>query len=382
MNITRNNYEEFFLLYVDNELSAAERNAVELFVEQNPDLGKELQMLQQTVMNSEVVEFDDKETLKRTENVQLLQEKLMMYADDELSESERAEVEELIHSNDAAANEWNVLQRSILQPEQIIFPDKASLYRKEKPKVVAFVWWRVAAAVLLLLMGIWLGKTIFNSDSNAVTPDINSVAKGNKATPVNKVFSVDTAIPQQPATNNNHPENIANAEKQHGQNASVEERHNVAEAKTNREVKNPSPIRNNSQKENIATAQTLQNPQNPTPGVKDPVLENINNGNSNNAVAVNVTPKTPENIIKTPVESIKTDNNNNAQANSLARTAVYRENENEGSDTKILYVDEDKLKKTRIGGLFRKIRRIVERTANLKTGNSVKVAGFAIALKN
>src|SRR5437868_612182 len=191
MNISRHNYEEFFLLYVDNELSAAERNVVELFVQQNPDLGKELQMLQQTVMNDEFVEFDNKESLKRTDNVQLLQERLMLYADDELTETERAEVEEWISSDNAIATEWNILQRSILQPEKIIFEDKGSLYRKEKPRVVAFAWWRVAAAVLLLLMGVWLGKTVFNSHSNAVTPDNNSVANGNKTTPGTRTSPID-----------------------------------------------------------------------------------------------------------------------------------------------------------------------------------------------
>ena len=48
MKIDRFNYEEFFLLYVDNELSAAERKQVEAFVEQHPDLEEELMMLKQS----------------------------------------------------------------------------------------------------------------------------------------------------------------------------------------------------------------------------------------------------------------------------------------------------------------------------------------------
>ena len=44
--ITRENYQEFFLLYIDNELSAADARAVEEWVEANPDLEEEWESLQ------------------------------------------------------------------------------------------------------------------------------------------------------------------------------------------------------------------------------------------------------------------------------------------------------------------------------------------------
>ena len=38
MNITRYNYETYFFLYADNELSEQEKKLVEAFAEQHPDL--------------------------------------------------------------------------------------------------------------------------------------------------------------------------------------------------------------------------------------------------------------------------------------------------------------------------------------------------------
>ena len=50
MNITRNNYEEYFLLYADGELNATDKQAVENFLTIHPDLAEELDMLMEAVL--------------------------------------------------------------------------------------------------------------------------------------------------------------------------------------------------------------------------------------------------------------------------------------------------------------------------------------------
>ena len=62
--ITRDNYEEFFLLYTDNELSAAGREAVECFVADHPDLREEWEALLQCRVSPDTrVAFPDHEAL-------------------------------------------------------------------------------------------------------------------------------------------------------------------------------------------------------------------------------------------------------------------------------------------------------------------------------
>ena len=53
MSINKTNYENYFLLYIDKELSAVDQAAVEGFVQENPDFANELASLQKAKLSPE-----------------------------------------------------------------------------------------------------------------------------------------------------------------------------------------------------------------------------------------------------------------------------------------------------------------------------------------
>src|ERR1700691_4096296 len=106
--INRDNYEEYFLLYTDNELSVAEKKAVDEFIEENPDLRGELNMLRQTKLKPEQnIFFDDKDILFRgagADNHPVINhancmEYFLLYTDNELSDAEKKMVDEFVGRN-------------------------------------------------------------------------------------------------------------------------------------------------------------------------------------------------------------------------------------------------------------------------------------------
>ena len=157
MKLNRNNYEEYFILYVDNELDSECRREVEAFVKQNPDLKAELDLLMQSKLAPDAeINFTDKGSLMRFDIASIslsnYEEWLTSYIDDELTEGERRDVEVFVAGNPAIQRELNLLQQTKLQPDIIVFPGKESLYRRtEKARLVSVRWWRIAAAAVLLL---------------------------------------------------------------------------------------------------------------------------------------------------------------------------------------------------------------------------------------
>lgn len=98
MLINRHNYEEFFILYMDNELDPAARRMVEDFVQLHPDLKEELDILLQykLVPDGHIV-FDGKEELMKENgqpqiSITNQEEWFSLYIDDELLPDQRRQV--------------------------------------------------------------------------------------------------------------------------------------------------------------------------------------------------------------------------------------------------------------------------------------------------
>lgn len=375
MNINRHNYEEFFLLYVDKELSAAERKTVEVFVQENPDLQVELLALQQTVLKADDEVLEKKDWLYMEDGVSALQENLLLYADDELSAADIKTVEALLATDKAAATEWNILRQTKLQPEtSVVFEDKNSLYRTEGGRVVGIKWWRVAAAAVLLGFGLWTGVVLYKNNFRTTTGG-TEVAGTGKA---NTGQSTAEAIP---GKNGNTPQASMGSDRASQNTTTV----SVANNPNQQPVVTPAQQTQttvdkitNDQKNNVAVK--VKGDKKQDNNLPKPNFENINRNERNEYAVTNVTNEN-NNINTSGVNGVvvKTNPVITDPATTTAVPVAYNE-ENNNND-RFLYMDEDKVKRTKLGGFIRKAKRVLERNANIKTGDGLKVAGFEIALK-
>src|SRR5688572_9381455 len=152
INITRSNYEDFFLLYVDGELTPEECDAVETFAANHPDLQEELDILLTTRLDAEPVVFGDKDILMADSmKVTAIDESLLSYIDNELSPEEKAGVEWELAKNKDLQAQHQLLQQTKLDPnETIVYPYKEELYRRTEKAVRPMYWLRAAAVVAIL----------------------------------------------------------------------------------------------------------------------------------------------------------------------------------------------------------------------------------------
>ena len=189
MKIDRHNYEEFFLLYVDNELTHEQKRSVEQFVQENPDLAIELEILQQTTLHADhSIVFEAKESLIRKETGSVIgmdnyEEYLIAYIDNELNDRERIEFYKFAETHPQVKEELAIYQQTKLQPEkEIVFTNKEVLYRREeKVKVITIQWWKIAVAAAVIL-GIGITTiTVLNKPAE-ITPAV----AGNNNKPAEK----------------------------------------------------------------------------------------------------------------------------------------------------------------------------------------------------
>ena len=385
MKIDRHNYEEYFILYMDNELSSDDRRMVEAFVQQHPDLKEEMDILLQYKMvpDTDIV-FSSKEELMKVNGdtpvtLSNYEEWLSLYMDNELTAEQKNTVEQFLAVNPSVKKEFALLQRTKLQPEQIVFAHKQSLYRKEeKVKHLTARWWRVAAAVLILATGITTLVVLNNKPSVNKGSDIVTVPGNEQKTTDNNSQGVQPDDNKAAASTDekNMPVNSSVVAENVKSNFTpgIKQVNNIAINQKNAAIKEQLPKNILSRPINNEPVVAVNN-DNPTNNLPQPLNNpNINkNDAANNAVAgVN----TSKEIINPKNSSTEVAVTNTTSSPSNIVQASYPEDNADLNQTSG--------NKNKLRGLFRKVTRTFEKRTNMDAtdgDNKLLVAGLSFKIK-
>lgn len=377
MSINRHNYEEYFILYLDNELDAAGKRMVDAFVQQHPDLKDELDILLQYKLEpDQQIVFEGKEELFK-ENGQTpitlsnYEEWFTAHVDRELNNEEELLLQKFIQSHPQSAKELQLLLQTRIPAETVVFPDKSSLYRKEeKARRIFPLYFRAAAAVLLIVLAT-ATVILLNRNNDGQQPDM-AKEEPKLTTPVPGQLPAEKGIEKENGTRNR--ESLAQSGinvQDHPKTTAVVLPEQSATTVSTKQKKQsvPAPEKNMPvPQQETALAQQAIKPSNnlPQPSYNPNVL---NNTATDNAVAENaVQPKpTPANIIKPVVTSANPQPSDIVQASYTDNTAL------EQADGK----------KNRNRGIFRKIARTFEKRTSIDPTDDDRllVAGLSIKLK-
>lgn len=355
MNINRHNYEEFFLLYVDNELSAGQRKIVEAFVAVNPDLQEEFNLIQQSTFTADEkldTSFITSLLKPVEEENSISEEQLLLYIDNELRADEQKAVEQAIVESPSLQKEVQWLKRSTFEADKsIVFPDKSLLYKEAQPARVFYMgtaarrWAAAAAAIVLLGSAMWLmiDKPADDVSRLAQNPSVQTENK-NTAGPKSVKEIIKESLVQET------PEEVV----------TIAQDNHISNTTTN-QTKSSGSV-----KKNPATIEEQKIPQQITDG--------------NTAVAKVDLPVTvtPENISVTP--SNKTETLTVQPVTNAANTVSYASYNNDANDeNENTIFTEERQRRSGLKGMVKKAKRMFERNTGIQSNASeVRFAVFAV----
>jgi len=368
--ITRNNYEEYFLLYADNELSAAEKITVEEFVNENPDLREELIALQQLKIKPESnIIFENKNLLFKQSNENSFinnnnyEEYFLLYADNELNDETKITVEKFVYNNPSLQQKFELLLSAKLQPDNnIVFPGKETLYKEERRKIIFLPWMRIAAAAIVLLL---IGLFVFNNvrkNSEQIIVTTNPKQNTDQKTVADNDKNNKKIKPVVTSATCDSLQNTDASIKKLAINKSVTKM--IAEKKN-------SVDKNNNEKQNHEL-----NP--------DVAFQNID---SSEQIASATISKSVQKINDSTLHEITapsslTSNTTNLVAYASTKTGDNADGENIDPEDKF-YIANTSAKKSKFRGFFRQVSRAFSKTARGDNNNNdaILIGSFRVALK-
>lgn len=156
MKITRDNYEIWFLDYLEGRLDHPNMEEVRLFLLHHPDLADEMDAITLSLSTDQTVRYPDKENLKRDsfDDASLFENSAVAATEGDLNEEETIAFERWLDKRAVQKEFVSQLKLSRLEPNlEITFPNKGRL--KKKTTVIAF-WTKVTAAAAIFLIALFL----------------------------------------------------------------------------------------------------------------------------------------------------------------------------------------------------------------------------------
>lgn len=205
MEINQHNYEHYFLMYIDNELSAEEKAAVNDFIMLHPNYANKLETLQQLKISPDTLIYENKFSLYKLSEQD---EQCITYLENEMTSDEKASFESKLSANTSLQSTAKQWQGAFLTtPTNIeIAPNfKNSLYKKSaqiKPlwATVTLRRWASVAAILLVVIGVRLfnarnkqeASSFTNNNVGKTELNTKAVIETNKGADINVTKSAIT----------------------------------------------------------------------------------------------------------------------------------------------------------------------------------------------
>lgn len=384
--INYDNYESFFLMYADNELSPAERLEVETFAATTPELQAELEVMLMTVLPQEPEVFINKSILFKTKESGNLQENMLLHLDTELAPQAIKQLDESLAAHPEFAAEYEIFKKTKLDPnDRIEFPYKAGLYKHSEPRVIYMRWAKMAVAAVLVAAGLYTGARFINeNDSN--NQESATTARILTPIPADSQIPAPAKVDDIANTTTRDDAGSTPAVTQPANNATIAapaRNNNTATASVAGGIKQQSAavgvkepvLLNGDVKKNNPPGNDMAHLATPAPGNKDKLPETLIRINDKAIAALINQPgqKTIEPIVDKDLTPRKNTDNN-------ARIAMLDDELNRNNNH-ILLLNEEKLTRSKTGGLLRKIKRVVERNTINKSGDEIHIAGFSFAVK-
>ncbi len=132
MNITRSNYEIYFIDYLEGNLDTSAQAALDKFLQVNPDLKEELKSFKPVKLEAEKIQYKDKDKLKKNVSDLLFAEKnfnktCIARLEGDLTPQQQKEFDEYLNKNPELKKQYKKFTKTKLKPFAVFYQNKSGL---------------------------------------------------------------------------------------------------------------------------------------------------------------------------------------------------------------------------------------------------------------